>query len=557
MARLRQHWQIGLALGFAASVLVLLWSRTTLGGAGDVVIAFPTSFSSLDGSGQDSDNTANGVFTVHGDLTITNGGAITCNDDLPLAPNGDACPIRLNVAGSLTIENGGSVLAENRRSGGDGGNIFLNVGGDLSLQAAGGGLRGGIISASKLSGAGDTGVGGDATIHVAGDVAVGAGAQILANASGEAGAIEVTGRTVEIAGVVSSNGSSTIGRGGPISIASSCDLTVEDSGVISSRGQGPGADLVHLQGCIVTIYGLVESTGPGHQNAAGKNLCNDPPRPGHPPNSTACVEVWAGAVLTIDSMPPHNGEVNTDTALSGGTSGRGWSEFFANEDISVSGDISGHFAVHANQPTLTNGHGGQIILRSTWGAIHASGFALQADAAPPGGHGGYVELKSGREIALYEASITARGDFNQAGGFGTGGRIVMSAGGPLSWPSGLGDFRPTGTDVGIQERGSIFLSACFMLSANPSFPSLGTPTSPVASSIFETSLCLQPQYPPDYTHLPPQSCCGRPTPPPTATPNIDTPPTPNIRIIRFSQSTPTPTPTPTAIARRQGVDRGP
>jgi hypothetical protein len=162
------------------------------------------------------------------------------------------------VSGNFTIEAGGTIYAENRRSGGSGGNITITVGGDFTMDGPGGGAAGALVSARKISGAGDTGHGGDITVHVTGDVFVAAGAQILADSPGEAGSIEITGTEVVIDGLVSSLGSTTIGRGGPIRIVALCDLTVGDTGVVRSRGQDPGADLVHLEGCVVAISGLVE-----------------------------------------------------------------------------------------------------------------------------------------------------------------------------------------------------------------------------------------------------------------------------------------------------------
>ena len=55
--------------------------------------------------------------------------------------------------------------------------------------------------------------------------------------------------------------------GGTITIVAGCALTVSDTGLVSSRGRDPGADLVHLEGCAVKIFGVVESTvtaGGGH-----------------------------------------------------------------------------------------------------------------------------------------------------------------------------------------------------------------------------------------------------------------------------------------------------
>src|SRR5262249_974795 len=80
--------------------------------------------------------------------------------------------------------------------------------------------------------------------------------------------------TVESVGSRSGDGSGSPG-GGPITIKAGCQLTVSDTGYVSSRGRDPGADLVHLEGCTVTIFGIVESTASGHVNPDNPpNHCN-------------------------------------------------------------------------------------------------------------------------------------------------------------------------------------------------------------------------------------------------------------------------------------------
>jgi PASTA domain-containing protein/cadherin-like protein/VCBS repeat protein len=548
-----------LAVVTAAStvVLVLLAARQSRA-AGDVPINSPTLFSTLDGSALDADGVANGVFTVNGALTIGNGASVTCNDDPPLAGNAGACAMRFQVSGDFAVAAGGSLSAENRRSGGSGGEITIDVGGDFVLSGAGGGAAGALVSARKVAGAGDTGSGGDVEIRAAGDVTLGPGARILTDSPGEAGSIEITGTVVDIGGLVSSKGSTTVGRGGPITIVASCDLAISDAGVVSSRGQDPGADRVHLEGCRVAIDGLVESTGPGHQNAAGKNLCNSPQRPGHPSNSTACVEVWSGTTITIRGDSAHNGEVNSDTALSGGTEGRGWIDLFANGDIGVIGDAVGAFAVHANQPNLTNGSGGQIAVKSLSGNIGATGLAFQADATPGGGDGGAIELDAFGAVLLNSSSLFARGDFAPAGGLGKGGRVSARAEtGSISWTSGAGDVRPTG--MGVAEsadptkdprRGIVTLTACGSFASGAAFPFVGSAATTPTPNI-GAAFCGGPPVLPQYAQLPGASCpaaCGAtPAPTLTRTPTgVAWTATPT-RTATHVADTPTPTRTPTSV----------
>src|SRR2546426_915348 len=107
----RPAWAIGLGVAGLATVLLLFSGRPTPA-TSNVTISAPTTFGSLDGSLLDADGSANGVFTVDGDLTITGTGSITCND--PSSPTGNsACPMTIHVTGNMEIQGGGSVLAEN------------------------------------------------------------------------------------------------------------------------------------------------------------------------------------------------------------------------------------------------------------------------------------------------------------------------------------------------------------------------------------------------------------------------------------------------------------
>ena len=86
-----------------------------------------------------------------------------------------------------------------------------------------------------------------------------------------AGTVVITaGHDTDIDGLVlsestlSGTGAHQAPGGGPITVQTGCKLIVSSTGVVSSKGHDPGADLVHLEGCDVIIDGLVQSTGPGH-----------------------------------------------------------------------------------------------------------------------------------------------------------------------------------------------------------------------------------------------------------------------------------------------------
>src|SRR4051794_2721592 len=158
-------------------------------------------FSSLDGSAQDADGVANGVFTVNGDLTVD--GAINCNDDS--VPGGaGACPIKISVSGDLTMRAGSGIFAENRHAAGAGGDILLTVGGNLTLRGPSGTLPGAIVSSSRLTNAAKPA--GSITFLVHGNTTLEAGSAVAASTpNGAAGTIGITSDgPVSVAGLVAS-----------------------------------------------------------------------------------------------------------------------------------------------------------------------------------------------------------------------------------------------------------------------------------------------------------------------------------------------------------------
>jgi hypothetical protein len=446
-----------LAIAMLLPGLILLGARLAL--AHDVTIPAVTTFATLDGGPEDHDGLANGCFTVSdGNLTLATGGSITNNDvGVPGASAGAICIV---VSGDMDMQAGSSILAENTNNGGNGGPIDITVGGDMTLSGPSGATPGAKISSSKTAGAGDTGVAGNITITVGdfvavpptGDLVLEPGSQVLANANGPAGAIVMTAaHFASIDGEVFSHGSTAAGRGGPITITAGCNLSISDAGTVSSEGRDPGADRVHLEGgCAVTVFGLVESIGPGH--GAINNLCNPPDRPDKPVNSAACVEVWSGDSLTINHIAPHKGEINADTAQSGGVAGIAWIDLYAFGDITILGPATGAFVVHANQ-SLGNGHGGLITVTSVNGDVLVTGLAIQADNVAAGGDGGSITAEASGNVTLSDATLFARGDFTGAD-VGKGGTISLRAfNGAVSWldptdpPADVGDVRPTGTGV--------------------------------------------------------------------------------------------------------------
>ena len=128
------------------------------------------------------------------------------------------------------------------------------------------------------------------------------------------------------------------------------------------RGKDPGADLVHLQGCTVTIDGIVESTvsaGGGHALPnSPANHCNydttaHPSFGGNPDSGyTACVEIW-GNTVTIDNTGTHKGEVNAGGIRTDGDPRRGWIDIFALGDATDLPLSKAGSTAHFEAPVVT------------------------------------------------------------------------------------------------------------------------------------------------------------------------------------------------------------
>lgn len=121
--------------------------------------------------------------------------------------------MQFNVSGDLTLGTGSSLLAENRRGGGNGGNISLTVGGNLTVQGTVGAVAGARVSSSRISGGGTTAEhAGTVTFDVTGNITLEPGSAVAANAaSATAGAVNVHGAgQISLLGLITSGPSSQV-----------------------------------------------------------------------------------------------------------------------------------------------------------------------------------------------------------------------------------------------------------------------------------------------------------------------------------------------------------
>lgn len=449
---------------------------TALGGVFDI----PSGECQISASPNNRSNAAHGgPFNLAETLRIKSTGKIT------VSPPASGASLTLNIAGQLIMEAGSKISGDVTTTGGVGATITVNASGNILLAGSTISLPGAAITATQIAGSCTTGGhGGLITLNsTGGDVTTEVGSLVSVNATCVAGDIFITALAgkADIDGSVlaqstlSGTGGGQAG-GGTITIKS-CDLEVSDTGLISSRGQDPGADLVHLEACFVVIHGKVESisTNAGHEKVS--NLCNSDPA-NHPLGGAVefagCVEVWSGTTIVIDQSGGNNGEVSADGVRS---PNRAWIDLFANGDITITGGAG--YAVHANGATggpTSNSFGGLITVKSKLGKVTADGNAIQANAVGVGSDGGDVIVQAGGagaagDVAFGTASVQAEGPNgdNTKGGHisakSFNGSVTGSAGGELNAAGGLLQVTPV--------PGTVTLEACV---ADPAVTYDGTVT---------------------------------------------------------------------------------
>jgi hypothetical protein len=348
------------------------------------------------------------------------------------------------------------------------------------------------------------------------------GSIVTASGVGPAGAIKITaGKEMNIDGQVlsestlSGTGAVQPRGGGPITLVSGCALTISDTGKVSSKGQDPGADLVHLEACEVVIYGLVQSiTTAGHALPdSPPNHCNDDNVIAHPLDGatgyTACVEVWANNI-TIDNTGTHNGEISVDGVRA---PMRGWADLFAFHNITFIGDTN-DYLVHGNAEASTNTFGALITVKAKTGKVQMIAevpgqllLAIQANIPPSqvsGQNGGHVIIEAGGtptipdptagDVSLGTAAIEAIGkpgtNVNDAGGIievrSFQGKVTGSA------PGYLDAHGDSTTNPGL-----ITLTACLMNPAT-TYP-VATNTTPTAGTFVTCPGPTMPTFPANVT----------------------------------------------------------
>ena len=443
--------------------------------AHDVTLTGTQSFASLDGSANDHDGVANGVFTVNdGNLVV--GGVVNCNDDG--SAGNSACGMAFSVSGNLAVNAGGALYAENRSGSGSGGAIALTVGGNLTLSGNA------IISSASTSNSANAN-GGAINATVAGGVAIGAGTTIDSGSpGGSAGSIALAaGGVVAIDGNVLAGPSRAIAatrltgavltggggnqNGGQISFTSTtfiepAVLIGATANVVSQGENAVGS--VKLDGCGVEVRGLVASISR---------------------NTSAVVVIRSGKGTVIDGRDLgaaglRHGRVRADSLA--GTAAANRVDIFVSDSASIHGPATGLFSISSNTGTNDpKGEGGSIRVVALAGGAVASGNAVDAGGSNNGNGGGTISIDAAGDATLATASLRAAGDHTSNNSNRDGGAIrVRSYSGNVVWTNGIGDVRPLGSasNLPLADQGSIVLTACGTINTiGSTFPVNGTATS--------------------------------------------------------------------------------
>jgi hypothetical protein len=447
--------------------------------AANVTISGTTTFAAIDGSVDDEDHVANGVFTVTGNLTVN--GTISCNDDG--AGANSACPMQFMVGGNLVLNAGSAIFAENRTKAGNGGDITFTVGGNVIIHGPSGSLAGAIVSSAKTND-GNPAHGGDITFNGGGTFTQESGSTVSSAAqNSSAGAISITsGGQVTLGGYILAGPSRTISTstiytgsvmtgggsqvvGGAITIKALTHnepgLVVNGSAIIASQsGDIPSGGSVTLEGCNVQINGLVASLGRK--------------------NPDQRVTVRSGTAITVDGSQLngtgslHLGRIRSDSTAEDASTNR--VELFAAKDIVIVGPSSASIFTVTSNPG-DKGDAGSINVISVAGTVTASGNAFAATGSNKDQTGGNVNVSAKGNVTLNGASIIAAG--GTSGSHRGGGHIAArSYSGALNWIAGVGDVRPVGSTAGVPvaQQGTISLTYCTTLSTSgTSFPTNGSP----------------------------------------------------------------------------------
>lgn len=320
-------------------------------------------------------------------LTVEADGYVTVNGKIDTSAPGRAGSISIRVDGNFQTSNysNGGVRARGEQSGGDGGNIAIDIGGSANIW--------GPIYANGSS-QGET-FGGEITIDAVGDVTSGLAGKIDATSHlGQAGSISIsTQGSLAIGALLTTEATGQDGYGGDVSLIAANAITLSSdisaaggAGVASSLGVGGDVDV--SAGCGgIAVNATVNATNGGS------------------------IDLDADGQVSVGG----SGLLRADAQNSGGSGG----------DISiVSRSTAGNVTTAAGAALQAFGNGA-----GTGGRIEISGCNIDLSSSSlvdaHGGKGGIVQLLTSTRGASGGSLHVASGAQTKAAGASPPGQIRL------------------------------------------------------------------------------------------------------------------------------------
>ncbi|MBX9567962.1 MAG: hypothetical protein K2X77_03665 [Candidatus Obscuribacterales bacterium] len=318
------------------------------------------------------DVTTTGFRTRGNDVSIVTSGNINVTGNIVTTPssNGDGGSVYMEAGGNLTLK----TLTTNARGNGDGGSIGLVTGGNLTTgtlnaRGAGNGSGGDIAIVSggnmktggvNVSGAGD-GAGGDIFGAAGGNMRLGALTTAGSGGDGAGDLFLAAGGTLRT-GAVNTSGING-GDGGDIDITAGSTLR---TGNITANGSG----LLSGDGGHITLQSGT-SLQAGSISSNGSGLAGD----GGDINLTAGTTIKASTINSIGSGFGHGGEIvlSSGSGLTTGALNASGGILGNPGDISITAGTNGNGNVTVSDITDNGLFGGGSVTITTPGTINVSG----------------------------------------------------------------------------------------------------------------------------------------------------------------------------------------
>jgi len=363
------------------------------------------------------------------------------------------------VAGTLTMQNGGRILAQ---VGSSSGTVEVDAG---TIQIAG-----------QIQARGTPG--GTVELVSSGALTISATGKVVASSSAlddSGGAVTLEGADVTVAGEIDVMGG-TEGSGGDIAMAATAVLMVSGS-VEAQGGDGGAIDATSIGACTFTATASVDANATASAGAGGDidvecdgDMTMDGIVTANGRNGNEEDGGGDGGAITLTAQTIRSTRAESRASTTGGspdgvggeidlTAGTGGVDYRGRLEVTATGvdSIGGSLTIDSDaganlavQASATGGGSGGDIDVSCAGTLQVAGGALLSAAATNAGIGGDVALSSAADVVV-DGALVADG-----GPTGSGGSIRLTACTVTVNPTGrLSSLRGTGTNTLIGRDRSI------------------------------------------------------------------------------------------------------